>query len=49
MKITNKTMQTTLADLAAAFYEAALAELHDEAAAAKLADAMLSSVRFRRA
>jgi hypothetical protein len=45
----NKKLNTTLGELAAAFYEAALSELHDEAAAAKVAEAMLASVRLRRA
>ena len=45
----NKTIRTTLGDLAAAFYEAALAELKDEAAAARVAQKMVQdAVRTRR-
>lgn len=44
----HKTLNTTIGELAAAFYEAALAELHDERAAAALAQELLSSFRFRR-
>ena len=36
-----KTIRTTLGDLAAAFYEAALAELKDESMAAKVAQQMV--------
>jgi hypothetical protein len=36
-----KTIRTTVGELAAAFYEAALAELKDEAAAARVAQRMI--------
>ena len=39
----NKTIRTTLGDLAAAFYEAAFAELKDEAAAARVAQMMVQN------
>jgi len=38
---TTKTIRTTVGDLASAFYEAALAELHDETAAARIAQQMV--------
>lgn len=45
----NKTIRTTLGDLAAAFYDAALAELKNEAAAARVAGQMVQdAVRNRR-
>jgi hypothetical protein len=44
-----KTIRTTVGELAAAFYEAALAELKDEAAAARLAQRMVQdAVKQRR-
>ena len=45
----NKTIRTTLGDLAAAFYDAAFAELKNEAAAARVAQTMMQdAVRSRR-
>ena len=45
----NKTIRTTLGDLAAAFYDAALSELKDEAAAARVAQQMVQdALRSRR-
>ena len=38
---TTKTIRTTVGDLASAFYEAALAELHNETAAARIAQLMV--------
>ena len=44
-----KTIRTTIGDLAAAFYEAALAELKDEVAAARVAPRMVQdAVKARR-
>lgn len=49
MKRTTNTIRTTLGELAAAFYEAALAELKDEAIAAAVAQRMvLQHVQKRR-
>jgi hypothetical protein len=46
---TTKTIRTTVGDLASAFYEAALAELHDETAAARIAQQMVrDAVKNRR-
>jgi hypothetical protein len=48
-KKNQKTIRTTLGDLAAAFYEAALAELKDETMAAKVAQRMVQdAVKSRR-
>ena len=49
MKRSNKTIRTTIGDLAAAFYDAALAELGDEARAARVARQMVLDVVRRRA
>ena len=44
-----QTIRTTVGELAAAFYEAALAELHDEIKAARIAQQMVQdAVRSRR-
>ena len=49
MKRSTNTIRTTLGDLAAAFYEAALAELKDESLAAAVAQRMvLARVHKRR-
>ena len=46
---TTKTIRTTVGELAAAFYEAALAELKDEVAAARVAQRMVQdAVKHRR-
>ena len=42
------TIQTTIADLAAAYYEAALAEVKNERVAARIADEMLKEALRRR-
>ena len=48
-KKNQKTIRTTVGDLASAFYEAALAELKDEAAAARLATKMVQdALKHRR-
>ena len=48
-KRSTKTIQTTVGELAAAFYEAALAELKDHAAAARVAQQMVQdAVKSRR-
>ncbi len=48
-KRATKTIRTTVGELAAAFYEAALAELKDEVAAARVAQRMVQdAVRQRR-
>lgn len=48
-KRSQKTIKTTLGELAAAFYEAALAELKDEALAAKVARTMVQdAVKYQR-
>jgi hypothetical protein len=39
----NRTIQTTLGELASAYYEAALSELHDETAAQRLASQMVTN------
>ena len=47
--MSNRTIKTTLGELTVAFYEAALAELHDEHRAAQLAQRMMrAAVRRRR-
>ena len=43
-KRATKTIRTTIGELAAAFYEAALAEVRDEIQAAKLAQHMMQDV-----
>jgi hypothetical protein len=43
-KRTQKTISTTVGDLAAAFYEAALAELKNETLAAKVAQQLVRDV-----
>jgi hypothetical protein len=43
----NRTIKTTLGELAAAYYEAALSELHDEAAAQKIAAQMMADAMKR--
>lgn len=48
-KRSTKTIRTTIGELAAAFYEAALAELKDESAAARVAQRMVQdAVKQRR-
>jgi hypothetical protein len=49
MKRSTKTIRTTIGDLAAAFYEAALAELKDETKAARVARLMVLDVVRRQA
>lgn len=48
MKRSNKTIRTTIGALAAAFYEAALAELGDERTAALIARHMVLAAMRRR-
>ncbi|MCC7110439.1 MAG: hypothetical protein IT382_14200 [Deltaproteobacteria bacterium] len=48
MKRSNQTIRTTLGELAAAFYEAALAELKDEGLAAAVAQRMVQERMLKR-